>query len=167
MHKQSGFSMIELMVAIGILAVLATLSVPNFIQWRDDAQLSYAAQDIYSNFQKAKVEAVRRNAYCTILFSSNRFTAFIDSNQNYTMDGGETVISTINLSDYPGVRLDSSLGGGDGLTFANPGNGLAFAPNGFPMNNTDTITSGDVFLINSGNEKNSIGISSAGNVRIN
>ena len=167
MNKQWGFALIELMVVIGILAILATLSLPSFIQWRADAQLRYAGQDVYSNFQKAKVEAVRRNAYCTIIFSSNSFTAFIDSNQNFSIDGGEAVINTIDMSDYPGVRLDSSLGGGDGLTFASPDNGLAFAPNGFPVDNTDTITSGTVFLINGGNKKNTIGISPAGNIRIN
>ncbi len=141
--------------------------MPGIIQWRADAQLSYAAQDVYSNFQKAKVEAARRNAYCTIIFNTNNFTAFVDSNQNFTLDGGETVINSINLSDYPGVSLDPSQGGGDGLTFANPDNGLAFAPNGFPMDNTNSITSGTVFLINNGNGQASIGVSPAGNVRIN
>ena len=57
MQKKAGFSILELMVTIGILAILAAVSLPGFIQWRAGAQLSYAAQDIYSNFQKAKVEA--------------------------------------------------------------------------------------------------------------
>jgi Tfp pilus assembly protein FimT len=141
--------------------------VPGFIQWRADAQLSYAAQDVYANLQKAKVEAARRNAYCTIIFNGNSFAVFIDSNQNFSIDGGEAVIKSINLSDYPGVRLDSSQGGGDGLTFVSPGNGLAFAPNGFPMDSTNSITSGTVFLKNNANDQASIDISPAGNVRIN
>ena len=167
MNNQTGFSLVELMITIGILAILATFSVPGFIQWRADAQLRYAAGDVYSSFKKAKVDAVHRNAYCTIIFSSNSFTVFVDSNQNFTKDAGEAVINTVNLNDYPGVLLDSALGGGDGLTFANPDNGLAFAPNGFPVNNSNTITSGTVFLINSRNKKNSIEISPAGNIRMN
>ena len=167
MQKEAGFSLLELMVTIAILAILASVSLPGFIQWRASAQLSYAAQDIYSNFQKAKVEAARRNAYCTVIINANSFTFFIDSNQNFTLDAGEAVISSIDLPDYAGVSLDASQGGGDGLTFASPANGIAFAPNGFPMNNTDTITSGSVFLINNDNEQARIEISPAGNVRIN
>lgn len=167
MPKQSGFSLMELMVTIGILAILAGFGVPNFLKWRADAQLRYAAQDVYSNFQKAKMEAARRNAFCTIIFDANSFTVFIDSNQNYAVDGGEAVIKSINLSDYPGVRLDISQGGGDGLTFANPNSGLAFTPNGFPVDDTVAVTSGTVFLINNADEQMSIDISPAGNVRIN
>ncbi len=167
MNKQSGFSLTELMITISILAILATLSVPSFIQWRADAQLRYAARDVYSSFKKAKVEAVHRNDHCAIIFSSNSFTVFVDANQNLTQDVGEAVINMLNLADYPGVRLDSSQGGGDGLTFASPDSGLAFAPNGFPVNNTNTITSGTVFLINNRNQKNNIDISPAGNIRMN
>lgn len=167
MQKEAGFSILELMVAIGILAILAAVGLPGFIQWRADAQLSYAAQDIYSSFQKAKVEAARRNNYCTIIINADNFTIFVDSNQNFSLDGGETVISSIDLPDYAGVSLDASQGGGDGLTFASPTNGIAFSPNGFPMDNTDSITSGAVFLINNGNEQTRIDISPAGNVRIN
>jgi type IV fimbrial biogenesis protein FimT len=69
MRNNKGFSLIEIMTVIGILAILAAVATPGLISWRHNAQLRRAAQDVYSNLQKAKVEAARRNTAITITFS--------------------------------------------------------------------------------------------------
>lgn len=167
MRKESGFSLMEVMTVMGILAILGAIAIPGYLSWRDNAQLTSAAQDVYSIFQKAKIEAARRNVIVAITFATNVATAYVDSNGNFAQDGGENVINSINLSQYPGINLDTSEGGGDGITFANPDDTIAFAPNGFPLDNTGSLTSGTVFLINRKSVKASIRISPAGNVGIN
>jgi prepilin-type N-terminal cleavage/methylation domain-containing protein len=166
MNKDSGFSLFELLTAIAIFSILAAIAVPNFIDWRNNAQLSRAARDVYSIFQKAKLEAVRRNMTCTITFSANDYTVYVDSNQSLTLDGGEEVIRSRNWSEYPGVSLDTSAGGGDGLSFANPNDSIAFAPDGMPRNNLSSLGSGTVFLSYQGNRHHTVTISTAGNIRI-
>jgi type IV fimbrial biogenesis protein FimT len=166
MQKNAGYSLIELMTVIAILAILAAFAVPGLIGWRHNAELRRAAQDVYSILQKAKIEAARRNVTCVITFAANDFTTYVDSNGNFTLDGGELVINSTNWSQYPGVSLDTAEGGGDGLTFALPADGVAFAPNGFPMDNTGALASGTVFIKNQNNNKSSIVVSPAGNVRI-
>jgi len=167
MQKNSGFSIVELVTVIGILAILCAIAIPSYLSWRDNTQLTSAAQDLYSIFQKAKIEAARRNVIVVITFADNVGTVYVDSNGNFTPDGGENVISSINLSDYPGINLDTSEGGGDGITFANPDDSIAFAPNGFPVDNTGSLASGTLFLTNRKSRKASIRISPAGNVGIN
>lgn len=167
MQKNSGFSIMELMTVIGILAILGSIAIPAYLGWRDNTQLTRAAQDFYSIFQKAKIEAARRNVIVAITFAANVGTIYVDSNGNFAPDGGENVISSIDLSDYPGIDLDTTEGGGDGITFANPDDSIAFAPNGFPLDNTGSLASGTVFLTNRKSAKASIRISPAGNVGIN
>lgn len=156
----------ELMTVIGILAILAGTAIPGLIAWRNNAQLQRAALDVYSNLQKAKVEAARRNTAITVTFSPNDYVVYVDANSDWTYQPGEEIARPIQWSIYAGVSIDTAEGGGDGLSFANPINGIAFAPNGFPTDNTGALASGTVFIKNQKNKKSSIVVSPAGNVRI-
>ena len=167
MKKDAGFSLMELMVVIAILAILAAIAIPGFIGWRDKAQLGRAARDVYSNFQKAKIEAVRRNTPITVTFSANDFVVYVDANNDWIYQAGEEIASPIPWSNYPGVSIDTAEGGGDGLLFSPPGNGIEFTPNGFARDNTDALAGGTVYLNNQSNKKISIVVSPAGNIRIN
>jgi type IV fimbrial biogenesis protein FimT len=61
--------MIELLIAIGVISILTAVTLPSITTWRENVRLKSAARDLYSNFQKAKIEAVKRNAPVVISFS--------------------------------------------------------------------------------------------------
>lgn len=48
MHKQRGFSLIEIMVVVVILGILAALVVPKIVRRPDEARLVKARQDVLS-----------------------------------------------------------------------------------------------------------------------
>jgi len=168
MRNNKGYSLMEIMTAIGIVAILAAVAMPGYIGWRSKAQLGRAARNVYSTFQKAKMESVRRNENCGVEFRADDYVIYMDSNLNFEFDAGtDEAIQTTDWSEYPGVELDPGQGGGDGLTFANPASGIVFASDGLPRNSVGGLGSGTVFLINQNNARqNSVTISTAGNIRI-
>lgn len=61
MAARLGFTLIEIVIAIAVLAFLLLLAVPNFSQWIQNTRIRTAAEAIVSGLQVARTEAVRRN----------------------------------------------------------------------------------------------------------
>lgn len=59
--KHLGFSLVELMIGVAILAILAGLAIPNFQTWIRNSQIRNAAESITNGLQRARAEAVARN----------------------------------------------------------------------------------------------------------
>lgn len=59
--KHSGFSAVELMIGIAILAILMGLAAPSFNIWLQNSQIRNAAESIQNGLQRARAEAVARN----------------------------------------------------------------------------------------------------------
>ncbi|MDP2144992.1 MAG: GspH/FimT family pseudopilin [Gallionella sp.] len=59
--RPSGFSLVELMIGIAILAILLGLAVPSFQTWLQNSQIRNAAEAVLNGLQRARAEAVARN----------------------------------------------------------------------------------------------------------
>lgn len=66
-----GFSLIELMLAIAILAILTTLSFPSYKAWIQNTRIKTTAASILNGLQIARSEAVRRNAPVQFVLGAN------------------------------------------------------------------------------------------------
>jgi type IV fimbrial biogenesis protein FimT len=66
-----GFTLIELMIAIALLAILLLLGVPAFSGYLQNAKLRSAAETFYGGVQMARTEAVRRNASVQIALTTD------------------------------------------------------------------------------------------------
>jgi prepilin-type N-terminal cleavage/methylation domain-containing protein len=62
LRRSKGFTLIELMVAIGILLIFAILALPSFQEVRQRAALRSAAEQVQSFWNQARLEAAKRNA---------------------------------------------------------------------------------------------------------
>lgn len=80
--------MIELLIAIGVISILTAVSLPGITTWRHNAHLKSAARDLYSNLQKAKLNAVKTNREYAIVFNtaSNSYT-LVNSGPDGDYDG--------------------------------------------------------------------------------
>ncbi len=70
-HAQGGVTLIELVVGMGIVAILLARGAPTFLSWIQNAQVRTAAAAIQDGLQLARGEAVRRNALVRFQFTSS------------------------------------------------------------------------------------------------
>lgn len=60
--RAQGFTLVELLVAMAVLALLLASAMPGYGEFIRNSQIRTVAQSIESGLQMARVEAVRRNA---------------------------------------------------------------------------------------------------------
>jgi prepilin-type N-terminal cleavage/methylation domain-containing protein len=114
MHKHSGFTLIELMVAIGIVGLLSAITVPNLISWLPKYRVGSAARNVISAVEFARLRAIRENSPVDVNFGyANDWVTVVNS-------GGNTLRQIQCPSDVD--LIDSGLGAllqFDGRGFAN------------------------------------------------
>lgn len=92
--RQKGFTLVELMIGLVILAILLSTGLPAFSLWIQNTQTRTGAESVLNGLQLARTEAVTRNA-------NVRFTL---SDAGGTLDwsvGCVTAVGDINLDGVP------------------------------------------------------------------
>lgn len=59
--RDSGFSLIEAMITLTVLAVILVLGAPSLVAWTNNARVRTASQGLQDGLRLAQAEAVRRN----------------------------------------------------------------------------------------------------------
>ena len=107
---RSGFTIIELIVACAIIAILGSITVAGFSVWLPSYELNRAVRDLYANMQQAKMAAIKEQRDCFIKFTPN---------VGYEVTG---VTRTVVFSEEYG-RGGVRFGGAPGATPTPPANG--------------------------------------------
>ncbi|MCK4782351.1 MAG: prepilin-type N-terminal cleavage/methylation domain-containing protein, partial [Desulfobacteraceae bacterium] len=69
MKRKGGYTLIELLITMIILGIVAAIAIPGFSRWLPNYRLRVAARDVFSNFQHARLTAVKRHRACAITFN--------------------------------------------------------------------------------------------------
>ena len=73
-RKSSGFSLIELLITLGILIITLTIALPGFREFFDRERLINATEEVYGMLQKARMESMARSDEIYVNFDSDTDT---------------------------------------------------------------------------------------------
>jgi len=167
MRKDSGFTIVELLVGIALIAMITAIAVPNYISWLPNYRLRSASQDLLSNFQKAKLASVKNNVNVAVCFKSDNsgYSAFVDTNANYA-DDGEEMVADVAWSDYKSLVVNLAFNTFDTNVGARPC--MAFQPTGIPIDGSvdgfSSVPSREVQISNTNGRSTKMVVSPAGSV---
>lgn len=125
-HAQQGFSVIDLMITVAILAIVGGLAVPSITQWSRNYRLQGAVTTMFSDFQRAKLGAVKENRAWTMDFSPAGITGY------QILDGDGNPVTTVDFTaDYGGNIVYARPDAGPVVEDPNGNdNIITFNPNG-------------------------------------
>lgn len=83
----SGYSLLELIVALGVLLLMGSVALPNIIGYRQEVALVGAAQGFKAEFMRARSTATTKNTQTAIRFETDAegrtvYSTYIDGNFN-------------------------------------------------------------------------------------
>lgn len=95
-----GFSLIELLIGIVIMAILLSLAMPSFQAWLQNTQIRNAAESVQNGLQRARAEAVGRNTDVEFVLGAGsswvvRVAGGADIESRSSGEGSKDVIVTI------------------------------------------------------------------------
>lgn len=160
-----GFTLIELLVTIAIGTLLMLVAVPNFVQFRRNAQLSDAVSSFIGAANTARANAMKQgiNTYmvpkdAAVGWSSGWYV-FADTNFNAAYDGGtaEPIIVSYDA-------IDSSVAIKTTPSSSLAANYLMFNGSGYPRLKTGAFSASTIELRNTA-RASSVVIDLAGRVR--
>lgn len=159
MPTMKGFSVLELVVALAIVAILAGVALPSFIGWQQSNRLRGAATNLMADLDAAKMRAVRENSFVAVLFSTDRYTIFVDDGAgggvagDWTRNGTEALVQQRNLPSGVTIPLAD-------LTLVN--NRVRFSGRGLPMD----VAAAETIPLENAVDRRNVSLTRLGNVRI-
>ncbi len=180
----NGFTLIEAMLILAVLAIVLGIGVPSFRGLVRDNRLREGARGLALNFQTARLKAIAANRRCYLDFAAGAlapadsfYTIWLDTDGDQALDEGETDSTRLFPPDLrggtkgyrlpPGVRLGvSGVGAGPG--------GAAIPADGVNFGGSDRVwftprgagIAGAVYLTGDGGGRFAVTVSQLGAVRL-
>lgn len=160
MKEDAGFTVVELLVVIGIVAVLAAVTIPGFLAFIPNYRLTGAAQELHGDIQMAKLRAIKNGVVVSISINTatDSYRMFYDDGAGANFGNG-----TWEQAEEESIKTAAMPTGVDivGTTFTN--DAILFNSRGLPHN---MAAISQVNLRNSRGRTTSIVVDMAGSTSI-
>ncbi len=132
-QKQSGLTLIELIIGVVIVGIVLALAMPSYATWIQNSRLRNGAESILTGLQFARAEAVRRNT--NVSFTLGVGTAWMVGCNTVTATCPATIQShTAGDGSSSAVTVAMVAGGANPVIFSNLGR-LTTAATSFNIDN--------------------------------
>lgn len=168
--RAHGFTLVELMVTVALVAILAGIGIPSFNNLVAQNRVISSINEFHAGLRLARSEAVKRNANVVFCASSNQSTCtgtwgsgwlvYQDLDGDNTADNNEV------------IRVGDAVQTGFALTFSGGGTAITFLPRGmtdeqsgtFKLCDKDRVASRarGIVLLTTGSTRRSLDTNSSG-----
>lgn len=166
-HWHQGFTLIEMIIAIAVAAILVAIAVPSFLAQIDKNQVKSAADELYAQLQFARSEAVKRNRTVRVYFKKVN----ADGTQwcyglkvNAACNCQQTDDTAVDYCEIDGVRKSVSNGDHNSITIANGTDPFGGVVSFNPMHGT--AAAGNAEFESGGGRKIRVTVSNLGRIRL-
>lgn len=114
---QRGFTLIELMVTLALVAIMMMLAAPNFTAFQRNSELTTTANNFLATLSAARAEAMKRQLRTFVIPAdgsnwSSGWVSFVDVNSNVSTtalssDSGDIILSRVDGLP-PSVVIDTT-----------------------------------------------------------
>jgi type IV fimbrial biogenesis protein FimT len=132
-----GFTMIELLVTVAILAIVTAIGIPGFVEIINDSRLTTNANQLVASLNLARSEAIKRSTKVYVANIGNQgrnwdngWLIFIDENTNSIFDEDTDTL----LKTYPALTNKDTLRVGRNIN-----NWIAYKPSGLYETSTGRL----------------------------
>jgi prepilin-type N-terminal cleavage/methylation domain-containing protein len=112
--RQAGFTLIELMIAVAILAIGVSLAIPDFLRWYTQSQLRQATSEIATQLTLARMAGMNRNRAVDVTVQTSGGAVHISAVSS------SSGVAVINDKNFPS-RVTSIVGSPVTVSFSSMG----------------------------------------------
>lgn len=140
MSRMSGFTLIELMVTLALVAILLRIGVPSFVSFQRNSELTSAANGLLASINTARTEAMKRNLRAAVVPTDGSswaggWTVYVDvdGTDGFNASNDLVIATQSALASYFSVSGNNTASGSSPY--------IMFNGSGYPVTNSAAPTS--------------------------
>jgi len=110
-RPDAGLTLVEMVLALTIVAIVSVFAIPTFDDFRVRERLKGAANNLYTDMQYARSEAVQRNTRLTVSFVTGAGWCYGISAGNAPCDcaaANSCDVKRVSGADFPGIGISQA-----------------------------------------------------------